>query len=459
VRRFASPSSVVLGGLISVLVLLSVVFVAPRSAVAQSVNEIAETLERDGFYLGPFAEGDDDLFGQLVQQAESSDHRWYFVSLAESVSADFADDLFDVVNPPGNVLVYYLEDDFANVQLATDSSESVENAALAPFDRDWDIPEEFMSDVVQEYDRLASSSSSNTGAATGSGSTSGSSGGGFPWLLFLLPLLLIGGMFWFMSRKKKQEKQDDHLETAQKIRAELQTELEELANDVIVLSSPVDVSENAQAIEFYREATDTYLEISDELPDPEKLADADVRELSALGTRVTHARWQMDAAEAILEGSPLPEKPKVAPPPAPKRAPRPREEQRRRMPQRQARPRVPYSPSRRRSGGGLLDVLIAGAGMMGGRGGSGGGMFGGGRSRGGYSQPRGGGGMFGGRTQPRQRRQSRPRSGGGVFGGGGSRRSRSSNRTSRSSSRSSSRRSSSRGRSRSRTSTSRRKRR
>ncbi|KAG1647453.1 hypothetical protein GQR58_030579 [Nymphon striatum] len=175
------------------------------------------------------------------------------------------------------------------------------------------------------------------------------------------------------------------------------------------------------AVQHYREATDTYLTISDELPDVDKLEDADLEELAELGSRISHARWQMDAAEAIMDGEPLPEKPKVPPPPAPPKPPAPREQQRQRMPQRQPRPRVPYSPSRRRSGGGLLDILIAGAGMTANR-----------RSRG-----RSSGGMFGGSSRTQSRTQSRtsPRRGGGVFGGNSSSSSRRSSSSRSSSSR------------------------
>ena len=443
----------------SLIAAISMIVLLSPAASAQDVNAVAAELESSGYFIEQGAEGTDSRFADLVRQSQSADDRWYFVSMADTVPADFADDLFDVVNPPGNVLVYFLDGDFVNVQLASEASESVENQALAPFDEDWDRPSDFMADVVTEFDRLAGSGSSSAGssnsgsAGSATSGTSSDSGGGFPWLLVGIPVLLIGGM-WFMSRRGKKNAAEENLEAAQKIRAELQTELDELANDVLVLSGPVDVSENDQAIELYREATDTYLEISDELPDVEKLADANLRELSELGTRVAHARWQMDAAEAVIEGEPLPEKPQIAPPPPPKRPPTPRVEQRRQMPRRQPRPRVPYSRSRRSNGGGLLDILIAGAGMMGGR--RSGGMFGGGRSRsqprgGGMfgggarrSQPRGGGGLFGGggRSQPR----SQPRRGGGVFGGGSGSRSsnRSSGRSSRSSSRSTSRRSSNR---------------
>lgn len=437
-RRVVRPLAMLVAALMILSVFMSSVLVP--SASAQDFDEIVRELEQNGYYIEPGAEGSDSRFRDLVEQGDATGSTWYFVSLDGSVSGNYADDLFETLSPQGNVLLYFLDSDgFANVQFATDESVSAatQRGALEPFDDDWAEPEDFMEDVVEDFTSLTSTSTSAGSGSGSSGSTAGSSGsssdtssgGGFPWGWVLIPLLLIGGV-WFMSRRGKKKSDGEDLETAQKIRAELQTELDELANDVLVLSGPVDLAENGQVTTYYREATDTYLDISDELPDVAELENANLQELSELGTRVAHARWQMDAAEALISGEPVPEKPKVPPPPRP--APAPRTQQRpraRQMPQRQPRPRVPYSRSRRRSGGGLLDILIAGAGMMGGR--RGGGMFGGGgRSSGrrgggmfgggGRSSGGRGGGMFGGSSPGRSSRsRSQPRSGGGVFGGGG----------------------------------------
>ena len=467
-RRTLRPMTVLIGLIVAIVLVLTIT----PAASAQDVDEIVRELERTGYYIEPGAEGSDPSFADLVRTSDGADDTWYFVSMADTVWETFGDELRDAVTPRGNVLVYFFDGDFVNVQLASGESESVEDRALAPFDEDWDQPEDFMRDVVTEFDSVTatstSTSSGNSGSSGSSGSSSTSSGssgdsgssGGFPWLLVGIPVVLVGGGIWFTSRRgRKKEEQADH-ETAQKIRTELQNELDELANDVIVLSGPVDLSENTEAITHYREATDAYMDISDEIPDLDKLEDANLQELSELGARVAHARWQMDAAEAIIGGDPIPEKPKVEPPPSLAQR-KPRSAERRQMPQRQPRQRVPYSRSRRRSGGGLLDILIAGSGMLGGsRGGrSSGGMFGGssrGRSSGGMfggsSRGRSSGGMFGGSSQ-RRSSTSRPRAGGGVFGSGSGNRSSSSRRRSSGSNR---RATTSRRKSRSRSSSSRR---
>jgi len=455
VRRSLRPVAIAVA-----LLMATVAFQAAMpEASAQDIDQIVQELEDNGYYIEAGADGSNSSFADLARQSQTANDVWYFVSLTDDVADTFANDVFDAIAPRGNVLVLHFDGPDYVVQLASDETSAVEQRALAPFDGDWEQPAEFMAEVVAEFDRLAvSSTAGNSGSSSESSASTGSSssgGGGFPWLLIGIPAV-VGGGLWFMSRSGKKKKSAQDLGNAQKIRAELQTELDELANDVLVLSGPVDLSENTEVVTYYREAADAYLDISDEVPDAQKLEGADLRELAEFGTRVAHARWQMDAAEALMDGEPVPEKPNVPPPPAPKvdtKTQQRRAEQRQRMPQRQARPRVPYSQSRRRSGGGLLDILIAGSGMLGGRS-RGGGMFGGSqRNR------RSSGGMFGGGSS----RQSQPqrRSGGGVFGG--SSRSRTSNSRSRTSPRRTPSRSSSRSRSRtprtSRPSTSRRRRR
>lgn len=429
---------IALAGLMAVLAALLLVGPSADAQGDIDFDEIIDSLESRGYYIEPWADGDSGSFAELVRYAEGVDDEWYFVSLAATVDPDFADQLRDAVSPRGNVVVLFIEDEeYYVTQLSSAYDESTENAALSSFDGDWATPDEFMRDVVRDLDRATA------GDSSGPSSIPDSAGSSRGWWWLAVPVVLGGTVIWFASRSNKKKQESKALGTAQKIRAEIQTELDELANDVLVLSGPVDLCDKPDAIRHYREATALYVAISDEVPDIDELENADLKTLSELGARVAHARWQMDAVEAIIDGEPIPDKPQVAPPPEPQKPPPTAPAPRQQMPQRQPRPRVPYSRSPRRSGGGLLDILIAGAGMLGSSRRSGG-SSGSGRTS--------GGGMFG-RPSPRRSGPSRSGSspgprGGGVFGGG---------TKTRSGSRPSSRRSTSR--SRSRKSTSRRRRR
>ena len=451
----------------------STVWAPPASAqdIEVLLDEIVEDLENQGWFIEDGGLGTASGFDDLVADTADADDQWYFVSLAEPVDDGFAADLRDLVRPTGNVLVYFLDDEFESVELASNESEAIEDRALEEFfDDDWVDPEDFMDDVVEEFDALTVSTSS--GDATSSIPTSttttanDSGGGGLLW--WILGALGLGGVaLWLRNRFRKKSADEEHAETADKIRAELRTELDELANDVLVLNSPVDLSENAEAIAHYRAAAQTYTSISDEFDDLAKLDRVDLEELHDVGARVAHARWQMDAAEALTKGEPIPEKPEIERPPEPATAPAP--DAPIRLPQQAPRPRVPYR-TRTRSSGGLLDLLIAGAARSRRSGGfgrssrrsnrsSGGGLFGGSSrrstrssgSRSGGQRP-GGGGLFGSssRSSSRSRRSTtRTRRRGSSSSRSSRRTSISSNRRS-SSRRSSSRRSRSRGRSSSR---------
>jgi hypothetical protein len=400
----------------AILMAGSVSFVGTPTAEAQDLSQIVSELEANGYYIESGADATASEMQSLVDQGSDTSEQWYFVVLSGPARAEYAADVRDVVRPVGNVIVHSVETDaegdFDAVNFATGSAKATEERALRAFDTDWSRPADYMDDVIADFAAAASAGTSSD-SSTGSSSGPGSSGGGFPWWL-LVVLAALGGGAWFMSQRGKKRREDEALETAQKIRAELQNEIDELANDVLVLSGPTDLSDKPQAIEYYREATDTYLDTSEEILGFGELKHVDLAELSDFGARVAHARWQMDAAEAIMDGEPLPEKPKVEPPPPPAQPPQqPTPQQRQQhLPQRAPRERVPYSPSPRRSGGGLLDVLIAGAGTM-----------------------ASGRGRSGGRSSGSRRSQSSPRSGGGFLGG---------NSRSESSGRSSSRRSTSR---------------
>ncbi|MEM7091360.1 MAG: hypothetical protein AAF567_00045 [Actinomycetota bacterium] len=411
-------------------------------AGAQDTDAILADLESDGFHIETGADGTDAAFSSLVSRTRANaTDRWYFVSLAGAVDADFADLLRDAVRPTGNVLLFYWDiDDFPQAQLASSETEAVEFDALAPIESaDWTTPDEFMTLVVAEFDRItgasgnaaASDSGSTSTGTTSTGSASSSnaddSGGGNGWIWFAGGAAAIGGGIWYSGRRRRKKAEEARVESAAELRDALQTEIDELANDVIVLSGPVDLSEDEQAVEHYRAATATYTAISEEIPDLDGLDVGDFDALHDLGVRVAHARWQMDAAEAIIDGEPIPDKPEVEPPPEPepgKTRPAPAAlppQVRSRAP----RPRTRSTGRRRSGGGGLLDILI-GAGMAN------------------SGRRRRGGGMFGGSTRTAgsrrssgssSQRRSSPRPGGGVFGGGSSRSS-----TRRSTSRSGSRR-------------------
>lgn len=351
--------------LIALTTLITLANVNIKVAEAQSDTEILSHLEDRGYYIGPGAEGDPNEFAKLANRTTRT--RWYYVSVDGPNVDGLAKRLYDQLSKPGNVLVYATSGDYETLELAASEDKALTDRAMTPFDGNWSTPSEVMGLVVDEYETLQTQK--NTGTTTPANTPTGSSSGGFNIFWLVIPALLgLFTMMYFQQRAAKKRRAASIQETATKMRVEIVKELAHLANDVLVLNSAIDMSDNEKAIAYYREASAAYIEISDELPDETELEQdlerSDLEELSELGAEISTARWQMDAAEALLENKPVPPKPEVTTPePEPQPQPRPPIPEQR-IPQRRQQPRVQYNTSGRRNGAGLIDILIAGASML-----------------------------------------------------------------------------------------------
>jgi hypothetical protein len=220
-------------------------------------------------------------------------------------------------------------------------------------------------------------------------------------------------------RRGKNQSVNAAAEQMAKARGVVQKQVDAVANDILDLEDEVRVANNAEIDEFYNAASATYRTITERLQQAETPA-----ALVDLSNDLDVAIWQLDCAEALLDGKPKPPRPErkeFEPAPAGDRVtiPAPRDDYQRR-------------PGRRSSymGPGLAEILIGvagqvlvggGRGRRGGFGGSLGSMMRGRPARRDAPQARGGGVVPGpGSSAPRSSR--RTRSGGGRVRGGGKRR-------------------------------------
>jgi hypothetical protein len=190
------------------------------------------------------------------------------------------------------------------------------------------------------------------------------------------------------SSKKRSEMAGSELE---KVKTMAKAKLAEVANDIIEMEHEVELSDNAEVKSHYQSASATYAEAlarTEKDPGPAEMLDV-VRDLDV-------AIWELDVAEALLDGKPVPEKPKPPEPKPPARPPDPAPTER---------PEDSYGrrPERQSSyaGSDLMTALWALLAMSG----RGGGGWGG--TPGGFGGPMRGGGMGG-----------RMRGGGMRLGGG-----------------------------------------
>lgn len=289
--------------------------VFPGVAAAQDPVLAAEVASFDGYYI---EDGGEENFGELddlAARANSSGNSWYFVSLfepAETGNSFFADEVFQYVDDPGTVIVVSPSGDSYEVGISSsDYSASEIDAAL---DR---ASQKLTPGVGDSYDRLntvfAELSSEGVGSLSGSSSNgSASDGSAREESSSAVPLLvgvvgvggLVGGGVWWSRRKS--EKAADERDEADIVNArnEIKAQVDVVANKILDQSNAIEMSENAQAISYYREASATFSAVDDQLNKATSLL-----ELADLNDDIDLARWKMEAALAITEGRPVPPEP------------------------------------------------------------------------------------------------------------------------------------------------------
>ena len=377
-----------------ILVLLSallLVLAAPTLAGAAELEEVADQVARDGFYVESGATISEGEAGALVGEMRASGEAFSLVVLSEEPLAGattFADGLVDRL---GQLFILVIAPDTIGyagqpVVYTEEQLEAALDAAIEGDDRE--VATAFVGELTgvtltpgQVPVPVPSTTIVDQTAAAEA------SGGGFslaPWLVLAGIALFI----WWMVRRSKAKRQVAAAARIDEGRNLVAEQLNDVANDLLAMEDEVRVAENDRVTSFYEQAAETYSDVTEKLP-----AATDPQELVELSNRVDVAIWQLDSAEAILDDKPLPERPepkRLEAPPVPQPTPAPRAP----TPRAPAPPTYERRPQRRSSydGGGLLDLLIA----------VGGGML----SRRGRSMPRPSGGLGDMFNRPRSTPQS-----------------------------------------------------
>lgn len=344
--------------------------------VAATPGEVIPDLEANGFYIEPGAGATEEVVSDAVFEGRADGGRLYIVVLAEEPpggAPTFADSVLDELQE-GYVLAVSPETVGYSGDGSFWTSEQMDAAVEASLTggSDDEVLELFISSL--------------TGVSPDGEPVSSSGGGISIWWI----LLLAGGglvVWWFINNRNENRNAAGRLARAKEV---ANTKLAEVANDILEMEDEVSASDSAEVKQHYQKASAMYAQAmedngqADELPEMLKVS----RELDL-------AIWELDCAEALLDGKPKPPKPEspqpkpVVPTPGAQPAPPPTEAT---IP-----PTSTYDRRPQRHSGGnndLLTMLLAMTAMrnMGGRGGFGGG-FGGGRSGGGgFRGPMGGGG-------------------------------------------------------------------
>lgn len=267
-------------------------------ALAQSVDEIAEAVEFRGYYADPGVDIEiNDLEG-LVQEYGGIG----FVALDDDPSdgADlFAEQVLAAVDDPDTILVLSPSE----AGLVTDdvySSDQIDAALDAAFSTSGDSFLTDFREVAQDLTAGALAGSATTQADSAAPTSLVEGGGGIPWLWIVVVLVVL--LIWWMSRRGKRQRAEAAIAQLEAAKAEIKEQMGVVANEILEFSDRVD--QDPEAVAHYRRASDVFKAAEDRMEAAETSAD-----LESLSDDLDIARWEMAAADAIVEGREVPPKP------------------------------------------------------------------------------------------------------------------------------------------------------
>jgi hypothetical protein len=270
--------------------------------IAATPDQVVPELEANGYYIEPGSGASEQVLSDAVFEGRADGGRLYLVVLATEPpggAPTFSDSILDRLGS-GYVVTVAPE----TVGYAGDgtswTADEMDQAIDASLDGGSD--DEVVGLFISEL----------TGAGvvpSPGGEEPASGGGGFGWIWLVViaggALLIFSGMR--NSSRKRTAMASSELE---KVRSMARAKLAEVANDIIEMEHEVELSGNPEVKAHYQSASATYTEIlarTEKDPSPAEMLDI-VGDLDV-------AIWELDVAEALLDGKPAPEKPK---PPEPK---------------------------------------------------------------------------------------------------------------------------------------------
>lgn len=268
---------------------------------AAAPSDVAPIVTDDGYYIQPGSDATDAVVGRAVSDARSAGSRFYVVVLSEEPGAGatfFADSILDrLPDQTGTVLVVAPEtvgwaknlDDVWTTQQLDDALDASLDGATSD-----DVVQIFVGELV--------------GSPSGG---SGDGGGGGLWIVLLILVVIGGGIAFFVWRGSRSRTR--HIaEQLAELKAKAQAQIDAIANDILDDEDEVTEADNPKATQHFESATATYSDASTRLASA-----ATATEVVDITADLDEAIWHLDAAEAILDGKPVPDKPERPTVPAP----------------------------------------------------------------------------------------------------------------------------------------------
>ncbi|HEY5890736.1 MAG TPA: hypothetical protein VIW94_08565 [Acidimicrobiia bacterium] len=273
----------------------TLLLVASLALIAATPVEVVETLEEQGFYIEPGSGATEAVVGDAVAEAGFAGSRLYVVVLAEepATSATFFSD---------GVL-----DDLGTGTVLTVAPETVGWASMGDIwtDEQLDAALDASLDGGSDDEVVIIFVESLTGTSVGPGSAGGSTGGGGSgWIWFLI----IGGgllvLFFYLRGRSASTAATARDSRLREFYTLAQGKLDSIANDIIEMEDEVSLSANPDVKLHYDSASATYADLIDKVPNATTADD-----LVDIAYQLDVAIWELDVAEALLDGKTAPEKP------------------------------------------------------------------------------------------------------------------------------------------------------
>ena len=279
------------------LALLVLIVVGAFAAPAFAQSDVELQLRSDGYYIEPGITPNISSISRTVSAMRDAGSDFYSISLAtdEFDTQDVADDVLAVfgsgtaiVLGPSSIGASSNEFDNQSLDEALDAipDTATDAEAIAAFARS------LAPDVFQ------------TAATNSSGSTNESQSSGVPWgFLTLIGVGVFGTFVLVRSSSKREEK--SQVQDMSEAQEEIQAQLDAIANEILADNERVLLSENEEVEDYFERASKTYADATDELAKATTL-----NELESIADRLDEARWQLAASDALMDGKPVPPKPK-----------------------------------------------------------------------------------------------------------------------------------------------------
>jgi len=298
--------------IVFLLLLSLVLFVPAGAAFAADPEDVADQVDPRGYYIEGAAV-DFEVMEDLVARVTNSETRFYFVALAADPvegTDEFAEKVLVRLDQGATVIVISpgeigaRSDDFSSTEL-----DRAADAAVGDADRSIDADFRVFAESLVAVSVGTTASTSGLTTTTISSATGGSSGGGGSGALIFLAIVIgVIALVVLATRRSAKQTRQAAGRRLEEAKEEIRGQLDVIANEILDLADKVTLSERDQAEEYFRIASATYQQALDQLEGATNLA-----ELERLSDQLDTTRWQLEAAEAVVEGRPIPPEPEDRP--------------------------------------------------------------------------------------------------------------------------------------------------